>query len=571
MTRDEMERRGWDAVDVLFITGDAYVDHPAFGVALLARLLEDEGYRVGVVAQPDWKSPDDVARLGRPRLFVGVTAGCVDSMIANYTAARRLRRDDSYSPDGRAGLRPNRATIVYSNLARQAFPGIPVVLGGLEASLRRLAHYDYWSDSVRRSVLFDSKASLLVHGMGERQVVEIARVVDAGESLSGIRGTAEAIRPDDIPDDAVRLPSFEEVKDDKRAFMEMAVEAERQMNACCASPLVQAHGDRLALVHPPAAPLSTEEMDRLYDLPFTRGPHPTYDNPIPGIKTVENSIAVVRGCFGGCAFCALGVHQGKTIQSRSEASVIREATALTKSKSFRGTISDLGGPTANMYMLGCGNPEAEKACRRPSCLTPTVCQNLKTDHSAQIRLLRAVRNLPGVKHVFIGSGVRHDLAMLDLDYVEELVAHHVSGQLKVAPEHAAPDVLRLMRKPSFDSYDAFKKRFDEASRRAGKEQYLIPYLIAGHPGADGKAVGELKETLAKRRLRVDQAQEFIPAPMTMSTAQYYTGLDPKTMEPIHVPKRDRDRRAEKDVITGGTGGRAKQSRKPVRDKRRRRR
>mgnify|MGYP000094313889 CR=1 FL=1 len=549
MTRDEMAARGWEELDVLLVSGDAYVDHPSFGVALLARLLEAEGYRVGVVAQPRWDSTDDVARMGRPRLFAGVTAGAVDSMLARYTAARKTRRDDPYSPAGRAGMRPTRATIVYTNLVQRAFPGLPVVIGGLEASLRRLAHYDYWDNAVRRSLLLDSKASLLVYGMAERQIVEIARRLRAGESLSGIRGAAQiAPHAEALPAGAVRLPSFEQVASDKRAFMEMTREAERQANPCCAAPLAQAHGGRWLVVHPPAEPLSTAEMDRLYELPFARRAHPFYREPIPALDPVEFSITVVRGCFGGCAFCTLGLHQGKIIQSRSEASVLREARALIASPRFRGTITDLGGPTANMYALGCANPAAQRLCRRPSCLWPDVCRNLGADHGAQIRLLRAVRRLPGVKHVFISSGVRHDLALLDLQYVEELVAHHVSGHLKVAPEHVSEDVLRLMRKPSFERYDEFQRHFDRVSQRARKKQYLLPYLIAGHPGASAESAQELAQELRRRGLRVEQAQEFLPIPMTVSTAQYYTGLNPETLEPIPVPQAAAARR-EKNVIT----------------------
>ncbi len=580
MSRQDMDRRGWDALDILLVTGDAYVDHPAWGVALLGRLLEAEGWRVGVLARPSWDSSRppgaEWTDMGRPLLFAGVTAGCVDSMLSLYTAARRVRRDDPYAPGGRSDPtpgdpgRPKRAVIVYTNLVRRLFPGLPVVIGGIEASLRRLAHYDYWTDRVRRSVLLDSKADLLVYGMGERPIVEIARRLRVGEPLDGIRGTVQALRPEAASDlvgpEAVRLPSFEEVASDKEAFMRAALENERRQNPWCGAPLLQRHGDREVVVHPPSLPLASEELDRIYEQPFTRRPHPAYTQAVPALESVRHSIVVVRGCFGGCAFCALGSHQGKFIQSRSKASVLREARRLIQSSDFRGTISDLGGPTANMYALGCSSDKASSKCQRPSCLYPNVCPSLNTNHRAQIELLRAVRELPGVKHVFIGSGIRHDLALLDIKYLEELTRHHVSGHLKIAPEHATPSVLRLMRKPPFEVFDQFCETFERISKSAGKEQYVLPYFIAGHPGADPEAAEGLRRVLRERGLRVEQAQEFIPSPMTLSTAQYYTGLDPESLCPIPVPQSDRARRAEKNAITGGVGGRHQKKGAPTRAK-----
>ena len=555
MTRSEMDARGWDALDVLLVTGDAYVDHPAFGIAIIGRVLEAAGYRVGIVSRPDWKAPDGrLTDMGRPRLFAGVSSGCVDSMLSLYTAARRPRRDDPYAPGGEAGGLPRRAVIVYANLVRQAFPGLPVVIGGVEASLRRLAHYDYWSDSVRRSILFDAKADLLVHGMGEQSIVEIARRLDQGLPLDDIAGTARAVRAEDLPADAVRLPSFDQVRDDKAAFMDATKTMDANTNPLCADALAQEQtAGRYCLVHPPAPPLATAQMDAVYDLPFTRRAHPSYEQPIPALEPVRFSITVVRGCFGGCAFCSLGLHQGKIIQSRSQESVLREARRLTADPDFRGTITDLGGPTANMYMLGCRSDEAARRCRRPSCLAPSLCGNLQTNHRQQIELLRAVQALPGVRHVFISSGVRHDLALMDLRYLEALVKHHVSGHLKIAPEHVLDQVLTQMRKPPVATYDAFREHFERLSRQVGKQQYLLPYLMAGHPGMDAEAMKELEIQLRQRNMWAEQAQEFLPSPMTMSTAMYHTGLDPATGRPLSVPRSDRQRREEKDLLTRAPG------------------
>ncbi|HWL85940.1 MAG TPA: YgiQ family radical SAM protein, partial [Polyangiaceae bacterium] len=498
-TREDMLERGWDELDILIVTGDAYVDHPAFGPVLVARFLEGRGYRVGIVAQPSWGSPADIARMGRPRLFVGISAGNLDSMLNKLTAQKKVRSVDQYSPGRRADMRPNRATIVYSNLCRQAFPGLPVVIGGIEASLRRIAHYDYWSNQVRRSMLLDAKADLLVFGMGERPVWEIARRLDAGESASSlrdVRGTAHPLLNrrawEPLLEDKSRyvtdgklvmLPSYEEVRDDKQAFARMSRAFQYETNPHNGRPLLQAHGDQAVYFNSPAEPLSEQEMDGLYDLPFTRLPHPSYADPIPAYETVKHSIVTMRGCFGGCTFCSITEHEGRIIQSRSEESVLREVRALSRMDGFRGTITDLGGPTANMYKMTCKDDATESACRRLSCVHPGICENLRTDHAPLIDLMKKVRTENGIKKVFIASGVRYDLAERSPEFVRELAQHHTGGQLSVAPEHHDDKVLDKMKKPPIASYERFAETFCRASEEAGKEQYLVPYFISGHPGS----------------------------------------------------------------------------------------
>jgi uncharacterized radical SAM protein YgiQ len=573
-TRDEMRTRGWDELDVLIVTGDAYVDHPAFGPVLVARFLEGRGYRVGIVAQPRWTGIDDIARMGRPRLFVGVSAGNLDSMLNKLTAQKKVRSEDQYSPGGRTNMRPNRATIVYANLCRQAFPGLPVVIGGIEASLRRIAHYDYWSDSVRRSILLDAKADLLVFGMGERAAWEVARRLDAGESvrdLADVRGTAHVKKNrrewDAIAADAskyvtdnkpVLLPSYQEASMDKLAFARMSRAFQYETNAHNARPLLQPHGDEAVYFNPPALPLEQTEMDALYDLPFARRPHWSYDGErIPAFDTIRDSIVTMRGCFGGCTFCSITEHEGRIIQSRSAESVLREVRALSRMEGFRGTITDLGGPTANMYKMRCKDEATESACRRLSCvhvtdaanpLKPRICENLVTDHGPLVDLMRRVRKEPGVEHVYVASGVRYDLAERSPEFVRELARHHTGGQLSVAPEHTSPQVLEKMKKPPIFAYERFADAFYRASESAGKEQYLVPYFITGHPGSTLADTIELALWLKKNKMRPRQVQDFIPTPMAMATTMFYTGVDPLTMKPVYAARDLREKRMMKALL-----------------------
>ncbi len=559
-TRAEMRARGWDELDVLIVTGDAYVDHPAFGPILIARFLEGRGYKVGVVAQPRWDAPDDIARMGRPRLYVGVAAGNLDSMLNKLTAQKKVRSEDQYSPGGRPNARPNRASIVYANLCRQAFPGLPVVLGGIEASLRRIAHYDYWSDSVRRSILLDAKADLLVFGMGERAAWEVAERLDRGQSIRDVRGTAHVLnnRREWEPIELSRfvtdkkpvlLPSYDEVREDKAAFARMSRAFQYETNAHNARPLIQPHGDQAVYFNPPALPLAESEMDALYDLPFTRLPHPSYGRErIPAFETIKESIVTMRGCFGGCTFCSITEHEGRIIQSRSAESVLREVRALTRMQGFSGTVSDLGGPTANMYKLACKDERTESACRRMSCVHPGVCENLGTDHGPLVQLMRKVRSEPGVKRVMIASGVRYDLAARSPEFVRELAQHHTGGQLSVAPEHNNPRVLDKMKKPGIEHYERFAQAFCQASERAGKEQYLVPYFITGHPGSTLADTVELALYLKRNKLRPRQVQDFIPTPMAMATTMYYTGLDPFSGEPVYSARDLREKRMMKALV-----------------------
>jgi uncharacterized radical SAM protein YgiQ len=561
-TREEMSARGWDELDVLLINGDAYVDHPAFGGALIGRFLEGRGLRVGIVSQPRWTDTTDILRLGRPRLFVGITAGNLDSMLNKLTAQKKIRGEDQYSPDGALDQRPNRASIVYSNLARQAFPGLPVVLGGIEASLRRIAHYDYWSDQVRRSVLLDSKADLLIFGMGERPVWEVARRLQAGETvdqLRDVRGTAHLRDPGEW-ESLIRsrytrdghtlwLPSYEQVASDRMAFLEMSRAFQYETNPGNGRPLLQPHGERAVYLNPPAEPLATADMDRLYDLPFARRPHWIYDGKrIPAFETVKHSIVTMRGCFGGCTFCSITEHEGRIIQSRSAESVLREVRELRRMDDFRGVISDIGGPTANMYQMKCKSPDIESACRRLSCVHPGVCDNLQTDHGPLLDLLRRVRREPGVRRAFIASGIRTDLAERSPTFVRELAQHHTGGQLSVAPEHVSEAVLDKMKKPGVASYERFADQFACASRDAGKEQHLIPYYISGHPGSTLGDMIDLALYLKSRGIRPRQVQDFIPTPMSMATAMYYTGHDPFTRQPVYTARDLRDKKLQKALL-----------------------
>lgn len=555
-TAAEMKACGWAQLDVLLVSGDAYVDHPSFGVAVIGRVLEAEGLRVGVIAQPDWNDPACLERMGRPCLFCGITAGNLDSMLAAYTAARRKRKEDAYSEGGEAGKRPNMATVVYSQLARRAFPGLPVVLGGIEASLRRTAHYDYWQDKLRPSVLLDSKADILVYGMGERAIREIARRTAAGAALDGIPGTARLLGGRETAErdfsTGVLLPSYEECQAEPAALIRLAKLTEREQNPFSGKPLVQLHGARALLVEPPAPPLETAEFDRIYELPYAHAPHPSYRNPIPAFAMIKDSVTVVRGCGGGCTFCGLGFHQGRFLSSRSEASVVREVEELAAQKTFHGTVTDLGGPTANLYGCQNGMSVACKKCQRASCLHPKVCPNLEIDPAAPIRLMRKVRGLERVKHLFIQSGIRMELALLNPRYIRELVENHVSGHLKVAPEHLHPKVAKRMRKPGPEVFEAFRNLFERFNQEAGKRQYLVPYFISNFPGSTKEEMKVVEAYLRDERWKLQQVQDFIPLPMTPAAAMYYSGLDYETGQPIPVVRGLAERRAQIGKLKGRT-------------------
>ncbi len=625
MCRAEMDALGWDSCDIIVVTGDAYVDHPSFGMAIIGRLLEAQGFRVGIISQPDWQSADPFRVLGKPNLFFGITAGNMDSMVNRYTSDRRIRSDDAYTPGGEGGKRPDRSVIVYSQRAREAYADVPIVIGGIEASLRRIAHFDYWSEKVRRSVLLDAKADLLVYGNAERQIVDIAHRLAAGESIADItdlRGTVFTRKS--IPDDyleidsthldtpgplnppidpyamddnggtkaatqaavpagsassgeapagekvvrfvrrvknadrersVIRLPAFEQVVGDPVMYAHASRILHLEANPGNARALVQRHGNVEVWLNPPPIPLTTSEMDRVYELPYQRQPHPFYgDAEIPAYKMIRFSIAIQRGCFGGCTFCSITEHEGRIIQSRSEASVLREIEKIRDTvPGFTGVISDLGGPTANMYRLACKSREIESACRRPSCVYPGVCPNLNTDHTPLIQLYRKARSLPGIKKVLIASGVRYDLAIESPEYVKELAQHHVGGYLKIAPEAIGEGPLSKMMKPGIGTYDRFKELFDRYSREAGKEQYLIPYFIAAHPGTTDEDMLELALWLKRNGFRADQVQAFFPSPMATATAMYHSGKNPlrrvsRSSEEVVIPKGLKVRRLHKAFL-----------------------
>ena len=504
-TADEIRARGWDAPDVVFVTGDAYVDHPSFAMAVLSRVLESHGFRVAILPQPDWRSAAAWRALGRPRLFYAVSAGNMDSMINHYTANKKRRNDDAYSPGGKIGLRPDRPTPAYAQRCREAFPGVPVVIGGIEASLRRIAHFDYWSEQVRPSMLAASKADLLAFGKGEATIVAIARRLAAGQpvtALRDLRGVAYLLGARETlpswPGETLALPSLEDVTRDPMLFARMTRAFHQETNPFNARRLTQAHGDRTLVLNPPCLPIGEAEMDAIYDLPYTRRPHPRYAEPIPAHTMIKDSVQIMRGCFGGCTFCSITMHEGRVIQSRSPRSVLAEVKTIAADPAFKGTISDLGGPTANMYQMRCTRPEVEAVCKRLSCIHPTICKLLGTSHAPTIELMRGARAVPGVKRVHIASGIRMDLANLDDAYVDELAAHHVGGHLKVAPEHQSDRVLALMKKPSHREFETFAGKFRSASERAGKEQYLVPYFIASHPGSRVEDMIELAVFLKKR-------------------------------------------------------------------------
>jgi uncharacterized radical SAM protein YgiQ len=555
MTRQEILDRGWDAVDVVFITGDAYVDHPSFAMALLGRLLESEGYRVGIVSQPDWRSCEPWRIFGRPRLFFAISAGNMDSMINHYTASRKVRNDDAYSPGGQIGRRPDRATLAYCQRAREAFKGVPVIAGGVEASLRRIAHYDYWSDKVRRAIVLDCKADLIVFGMGERTIVEIARRLNAGETvrqLRDLRGVAYRLgAKEELPADerTMRLPSYEAVSTDPIAFCEMTKISHLETNPHNAKRLVQQHGPEAVVVNPPALPLAQVEMDRIYGLPYTRKPHPCYGKEnIPAYQVVKDSVQIMRGCFGGCTFCSITAHEGRIIQSRSQDSVLAEIRRMTADPEFSGVVSDIGGPTANMYEMKCVRPEVEAKCRRLSCVHPTICKLLGTDHGPLVQLMQKAREEPGVRKVLVASGIRMDLARRDPVYMKELATHHVGGHLKIAPEHTDAETLRMMKKPGIEDFVEFDREFKKASEAAGKKQYLIPYFIASHPGCDLNAMIDLALFLKRNHYRPDQVQDFIPSPFDIAACMYHTGLDPFTRQPVKLAKNLSDRKLQRSLL-----------------------
>lgn len=544
---------GWDRMDVILVTGDAYVDHPSFGVAVVGRFLESLGLRVGVIAAPDINNDEDFRKLGEPSMFFGVTAGNLDSMIMLHTALKKPRSDDAYAEGGLAGKRPKRATIEYLNRLNRLFPRSKIIIGGIESSLRRFAHYDYWSDKVRRSILADSGADMLIYGMAERPLGEITAALKNGarlDDLKDIRGTAVmALEKDAAQGAGVEiLASFEEVARDRRLYASASKVIHLSQNPWSAKTLLQKHGARFVKVNPPAFPLSTEDLDAVCDLPFTRLPHPSHKGRIPAWEMIRFSVTAMRGCFGGCSFCALTVHQGKTIQSRSVHSIVKETGKIAGMEGFTGYVSDIGGPTANMYMMPCGDKRAEEVCRKPSCIHPKICGKLVTDHGPQMEMLKAARAVKGVKKIFISSGVRYDLANGSPEYIRELARHHVSGQLKVAPEHCDNDVLSVMRKPPIEEFDRFREKFMEESRQAGLEQYIVPYFISAHPGCGLAEQIELAMYLKRHGIRPRQAQDFIPAPMTLAGDMFYTGVDPLTGREVYVPKGDRERRLQRALM-----------------------
>lgn len=548
LSRNELTSRGWDSVDVVLVTGDAYVDHPSFGAAVIGRVLERAGLRVGIIAQPDWRTVDPFKEFGRPRLFFGVTAGNLDSLVANYTAHKKARKRDEYSPGGRPGLRPDRATIVYCNRIREAFGDIPIVLGGIEASLRRIAHYDWWSDSVRRSILLDSRADLLVYGMGERQVTEIAERLREGVDLDGIRGTA--VVSGDLPDGAVEIPSFEEVRENGSKFNSAFRLFHENGTAHDGRTVAQRHGNRYVVQYPPPEPLAPAELDRIFELPYERNPHPAYDarGGVPGFETVRFSLISNRGCCGDCSFCSLSLHQGKVIQSRSIKSVVQEARLVSERPDFKGTITDVGGPTANLYGAVCG--KADGPCSQRLCIGPTRCTNLRTGYRQTLELYRAIRSLPKVKHVFIESGIRYDLLTNkeDRTFLFELCLHHVSGQMKVAPEHTQHFVTELMNKPPVEMFERFETAFDDVNRRLPKKRYLVRYLISSHPGATLDDALQMALYFKKRHIHPEQIQDFIPLPLTRSTCMYHTGRDPLTGAQVYVARSFRERKMQRALL-----------------------
>ena len=553
-----MVQRGWNEVDFVLVTGDAYVDHHSFGTAIISRLLERYGYKVAILAQPDYHSAEDFRMFGKPRLGFLINSGVVDSMVNNYSVFKRKRKIDEYAPGGRAGRRPDRAVVVYANRAREAYKDVPVIIGGLEASLRRLGHYDYWSNKVRRSILLDSKADLLIYGMGERAIVEIAEALEAGldiRDITWIQGTCHRAKEIDASDkETVILPSYQEITEDKRAYARSFALQYQSHDAISAKTLAEQYGEHLWVVqNPPQPPLERQELDDVYELPFENEWHPVYDaqGGIPAFKEIKFSIVSARGCFGGCSFCALTYHQGRQVRSRSKESIVREAEALTRKPDFKGYIHDVGGPTANFRFPACEKQLDHGVCTHKDCLYPGVCKNMKVDHSDYLDVLRAVRSIEGVKKVFIRSGIRYDYLMADPNadaFIEELCKYHVSGTLKVAPEHIAANVLKNMRKPSKEVFLAFDRKYKKMNEKLGMKQYLIPYLISSHPGSRLEDAVELAVFLKKYGFIPDQVQDFYPTPGTLATCMYYTELDPFTMKPVYVPKDMNEKKMQRALI-----------------------
>jgi uncharacterized radical SAM protein YgiQ len=545
ITLDEVKRLGWEQVDVVLVTGDAYVDHPSFGTAVIGRTLEAAGYRVAIIPQPNWRDDlRDFRKFGRPRLFFGVTSGAMDSMVNHYTAARRLRHDDAYTPGGQAGFRPDRATYVYSRILKQIYPDVPVIMAGIEASMRRLAHYDYWDDKLFPSILIDTPADLLNYGMGERTTLKIAKLLSEGKGIEACRelpqvayrhiGTIDT----DTNGSIIELHSFEECQKSKRCEAENYQIIERESNKIECATLVQRHGDCYVVVNPPEPPMTTEEIDASFDLPYLRLPHPKYKKrgPIPAFEMIRWSVNTHRGCFGGCSFCTISAHQGKQIASRSEESILREVECITQDPDFHGVLTDLGGPSANMWRMKGKNPDLCRKCSRYSCSMPSLCKNLDSDHRPMISLLKKVSSHQKVNHLYVGSGIRCDLFADNhgWDYFREVVLHHTSGRLKVAPEHTSDHVLALMRKPSFSLFRETKRRFDEICKQAGLRYQLIPYFISSHPGCRLEDMAQLAVDMKQMGYRLEQIQDFTPTPMTLATEMYYTGIDPTTMKPVYV-------------------------------------
>ena len=552
--RADMEARGWAELDFVLISGDAYVDHPSFAPAVIGRYLESKGYRVGIIAQPDWNDVNAFKKLGKPRLASLVTAGNLDSMLNKFTAAKKIRREDDYSPGGEAGHRPDRATLVYSNRMKEAFRDVPLIIGGIEASLRRFGHYDYWSDTVRRSILVDSKADVLIYGMGELQIIELAKALDQNrfeESLPNIRGICYMSK--DIPSiDCVECPSFEEIKADKMAFADAFRIQYDEQDPFYGRPIVQKHGDRYVVQNVPALPLTQEQMDAAYDLPYTRKWHPSYDDKggVPALSEVQFSLVSQRGCFGSCSFCAITNHQGRIIQNRSHQSLIDEAKLMINMDGFKGYIHDVGGPTANFRHLACDKQAVFGACKGRTCAAPEPCENLNTNHDDYIALLRKLRKLKGVKKVFVRSGLRYDYVLADNNkaFVKELCQYHVSGQLKVAPEHVSKRVTTMMGKAGKEEFLTFKKWFEEANRELGKKQYLVPYFMSSHPGCTLEDAIELAEFLRDQHMYPEQVQDFIPTPGSLSTCMYYTGINPLDGKPVYVAKKGRDKAKQRALM-----------------------
>jgi len=553
-SREDMEKRGWDQLDFLYISGDAYVDHPSFGHAIIMRVLESHGYKVGIIAQPDWRSTKDFKKLGRPRLGVLVSAGNIDSMVNHYTAAKKRRSDDLYSPGGKAGFRPDRATIVYCNRVREAFGNIPILVGGVEASLRRFAHYDYWDDKVRRSILIDSRADILMYGMGERQIVELADCLASGmdvKDITYVKGTCYLSDTNDIFD-SIEIPSHEDCVKDKKAYAEATRLQHLEQNPYTGKTVVQRHWDKYLVQNPPQEPLSREELDEVYALPFMKNYHPMYEavGGIPAITEVKFSLASSRGCFGSCNFCALAFHQGRIVTSRSQESIIKEATEMTKMPDFKGYIHDVGGPTANFRFPACKKQLKVGACKDRQCLYPTPCKNMEISHKEYGELLEKLRNIKGVKKVFIRSGIRFDYLINDKNdkFFYDLCRHHVSGQLKVAPEHVSDNVLRYMGKPSADVYKRFSDKYKKINEQLGKKQYLVPYLMSSHPGSTLKDAIQLAVYLKENGINPQQVQDFYPTPGTISTCMFYTGIDPMTGKSVYVPKTPKEKAMQRALL-----------------------